>query len=257
MKRELALLGLGAGLMYYFDPDRGRRRRGLVRDQLQHLAHQVGDALEATARDVWNRTCGLRAEVESRFNDGSAPDDVIEARVRSKLGRVVSHPRAIHVAARGGLVMLSGPILASEVDRLLATVASVRGVSGVEDHLEVHKHPGHHPALQGGVNRSSRRTPLTPRTWSPATRLLVGLAAGAAAWPLMKRLSPTTLTLGALGVGLLWVGLAKDQPARAHRLRRRDRPRRGPERVEAFHFGEPLATPHGPPVPEPHPASIP
>src|SRR4051812_35769009 len=36
----LALVGLGAGLMYFLDPDRGRRRRALVRDQFIHALHE-------------------------------------------------------------------------------------------------------------------------------------------------------------------------------------------------------------------------
>ena len=75
---------------------------------------------------------------------------MIVARVRSELGRVVSHPRAIHVAARDGVVTLTGPILAHEVEPLVAAVASVRGVRDVQHLLDVHDHPGRFPALQGG-----------------------------------------------------------------------------------------------------------
>jgi hypothetical protein len=32
-------LGMGAGLMFIFDPVRGKRRRALVRDQLVHAGH--------------------------------------------------------------------------------------------------------------------------------------------------------------------------------------------------------------------------
>jgi hypothetical protein len=40
----LGYLGLGAGLMYFLDPDRGRRRRTLVRDQMAHADNVLGDA---------------------------------------------------------------------------------------------------------------------------------------------------------------------------------------------------------------------
>jgi hypothetical protein len=55
----LAGAGLGAGLMYVFDPDMGRRRRALARDQAVHLAHEAQDAAGVVARDVSNRAKGL------------------------------------------------------------------------------------------------------------------------------------------------------------------------------------------------------
>src|SRR5262245_20048602 len=45
MLRALAAgLGLGAGLMYYLDPDRGSRRRTHARNQLIHASHRVPEA---------------------------------------------------------------------------------------------------------------------------------------------------------------------------------------------------------------------
>lgn len=35
------LMGLGAGLMYFFDPDRGSRRRTHARNQVRHASHRV------------------------------------------------------------------------------------------------------------------------------------------------------------------------------------------------------------------------
>src|SRR5438132_6754250 len=55
-------LGLGAGLMYLLDPDRGRRRRALVRDQLAHLVRKTSDGMDATARDLSHRVYGILAE---------------------------------------------------------------------------------------------------------------------------------------------------------------------------------------------------
>jgi hypothetical protein len=55
----LAGAGLGAGLMYAFDPQMGRRRRAQVRDKAVHLAHDARDVASTVARDVKNRAKGL------------------------------------------------------------------------------------------------------------------------------------------------------------------------------------------------------
>src|SRR5919199_56369 len=134
----LAGVGLGAALMFFLDPARGRRRRGLVRDQVVHGLNVTEESLGSTARDLRNRAGGLAAEARSRARGRGTSDDILVERVRAKLGRVASHPRAISVAARDGRVTLSGPILASEVDDVISAVQSVRGVIGVENELDVY-----------------------------------------------------------------------------------------------------------------------
>ena len=55
-------LCLGAVAMYYLDPDRGRRRRALVRDQAVHLTHETEHLLNRKARHYRNRANGIVAE---------------------------------------------------------------------------------------------------------------------------------------------------------------------------------------------------
>ena len=59
----LASMGLGALLMYLFDPDRGRGRRAQLRDQVSSKVRHAGEAAEAKARDLRNRAKGLMHEV--------------------------------------------------------------------------------------------------------------------------------------------------------------------------------------------------
>ena len=131
-------IGLGAGLMYIFDPDKGRRRRATAREAAHHIVNAFDDAVGKTSRDLSNRAQGLVAELNSIFRCEEGDDDVVAERIRSKLGRAVSHPHAIHVAVNQGRVTLSGQVLASEVDQLLKRIRSVRGVTGVENRLETH-----------------------------------------------------------------------------------------------------------------------
>jgi uncharacterized membrane protein len=195
-------IGLGAALMYFLDPDRGRRRRGLVRDQVVSAVSKADDAVGATARDLGNRARGLASEARSRFKQDEASDEVLVARVRAELGRAVSHPSAIEVTAEQGRVTLSGPILAREVDDVLSTVRSVRGVADVENQLEVHERPDNIPALQGGSERRGGEFELMQENWSPAARLLVGTAGAALALYGSRRQDAIGAALGLAGLTL-------------------------------------------------------
>lgn len=176
----------GAGLMFLLDPQGGSRRRALVRDKLVRASNKSAEAADATARDLANRTKGVVAATRGRLSRRAVSDDVLEARVRAKLGRVVSHPAAVKVSASDGRVRLEGPILTDEAARLLSTIWQVRGVKDVENQLELHDEPGDVPALQGGRTRPGQRWELRQGTWSPTARLLVG-----------------TLGVTAVGAGLL------------------------------------------------------
>src|SRR5205823_4865528 len=153
MDRSLSLfagIGLGVGLMYFLDPQTGRRRRALLRDQLISATSRLDDCLDATWSDVRQRAQGLAAEASSRLTREHPDDRVLGERVRSKIGRYLSHPGSIEVGVRDGRVTLRGPILAREVDWLLDAVAAVPGVTGVENRLEVHARADDVPGLQGG-----------------------------------------------------------------------------------------------------------
>lgn len=174
------LLGAGAGAaaMFLLDPDRGKRRRALVRDKFALATRKTGECMGVTGRDLRNRTLGTLKAIQTRLSSEQPDDTVLVDRVRSKLGRVVSHPSAIAVTAQDGNVTLTGPILASEAPHLVTSVSWVPGVKDVTNNLELHEEAGNHPALQGGRERPGARFPLFHENWSPTARLLAG-AAGA------------------------------------------------------------------------------
>jgi uncharacterized membrane protein len=207
-------VGIGAALMYFLDPNRGKRRRALVRDQVVHALRKGEDGMEATLHDLNNRARGLAAQTRNRFRDDDPSDDVLVARVRSELGRVCSHPRAIIVTASNGTVTISGPILEREVDNVLKTARGVRGVKAVENRLEVHTAPGRVPSLQGGSERTGTRMELLQEHWTPAARLLVGTGGAAlAGYALTRRDTPSAL-LGLAGAALLLRSLTNATPRR-------------------------------------------
>ena len=67
----LAGLGLGAGLMYLLDPDRGNRRRALIRDKMTRLNRQTQETISGRAKDISNRAKGLLHEAKSVFETES------------------------------------------------------------------------------------------------------------------------------------------------------------------------------------------
>lgn len=142
-------VGVGAALMYLFDPEKGKRRRALLRDKFVHVTHSTGEKLDVTSRDAANRVQGLVVRTKSLLTCERVADSVVAERVRARLGHVVSHPGSIDVTVKDGRVTLGGPALSGELDALLADVAHVRGVTGVENKLELHPEPGNVAGLQG------------------------------------------------------------------------------------------------------------
>ena len=142
-------VGLGAALMYFLDPDRGKRRRALVRDKFEAAGNKASDYAGKMGRDIRNRTYGMVAETKSLFRPDDVTDDVLADRVRAKLGRYPVHIGSINVRTHDGVVTLSGPVLAKEVPQVLRATRFVRGVKGIENQLTVHEQPANIPALQG------------------------------------------------------------------------------------------------------------
>ena len=167
---------LGALAMYFLDPHEGRRRRARTRDKIVHAGKKLNEAGRVTARDTVHRAYGAVASARKLFEREEVSDQVLVERVRAELGRVVSHPHAVEVAADRGHITLSGPILSEEVRPLLHCVRHVPGVRAVSDRLTVYEdaEAQHVSSLQGGHPRQGARFELLQENWSPAARLAVG-----------------------------------------------------------------------------------
>ena len=130
-------IGVGAGLMYMADPVAGRRRRGRARDIAAHAWRVLRTATGASTHDAENRLTGLVARTRLLLRGSDTPiDDVLAARVRARLGRLVAHPRGVEVHVNRGVVTLSGDLTDTEASRVLSEVGRVRGVTDVEDRLD-------------------------------------------------------------------------------------------------------------------------
>ncbi|HEX5576619.1 MAG TPA: SRPBCC family protein [Gemmatimonadales bacterium] len=192
---------VGAGAMYLLDPDRGARRRSLLRDQGIHASHKVRDGFAGAARDARNRTAGVAAQVRSRIQQDRAGDDILTERVRSAIGRAVSHPGAITVNVFEGRVTLGGHVLADELPELIRRVGRVRGVSEVGNELEMHATAENVPSLQGIGHR--RQLSQTQGNLRPVTRLLLGTAGSLLAAQGVRKGGTAGAALSAVGAGLL------------------------------------------------------
>jgi hypothetical protein len=188
-------IALGAGVMYLLDPRQGGARRALIRDKSLRAVHDVELAAKVGRRDITHRVEGAAARVRgmSAGPERELSDDVLVARVRSRLGHVCSHPHAIAVQSKGdGCVELKGPILAHEARHALAAISRVRGVRVIDDDLERHAHAGDVPGLAG----EPVQRPFYASFWTPATRLVLGVGATTLAVASFIRGNPLGLVAG-------------------------------------------------------------
>lgn len=196
---------LGAGLMFILDPDRGKRRRALTRDQAVRWSRKTREFAGVASRDVQNRAKGMGAAVSSWVRpQPPVSDRVLAERVRAKLGQFSRHPSAIDVHVTDGGVTISGPVLEDEVDGICQAIARITGVTRISNHLEPHASPGDVPSLQGPIERRpGPRFALMQSNWSPAARMVAAVMGAAALLYGMSRRTVGASTLAASGLGLL------------------------------------------------------
>ncbi len=140
MKRFLSLAGIGAGLMYFFDPQQGNRRRKMLVDRVGALFRrgarrttQAGRGVAATAYGVRQKATHLREEEKDL-------DDVTLARkVETEIFRDADVPKGqINVNAENGVIVLRGEAENQEmITDLVEKARSIQGVRDVENLLHL------------------------------------------------------------------------------------------------------------------------
>ncbi len=155
----LAGMGLGAGLMYVFDTDMGRRRRALARDKAIRLGRGIAWHADKQARNAANHIKGTIAEYQARVRDPmqDVDDDQLVRRVAAQVGHVVSHPGSLQITAEDGRVIIRGPILRSEFDRLKDRLDETRGIRNYDLQVDVHDTAENVPGLQGESRRQRKK----------------------------------------------------------------------------------------------------
>ena len=79
MNKKLALvggLGLGAALMYLFDPDRGRGRRAAIREKAEDVTNKAGEYAEKVSQDLRDRASEVIAEAKGIFKGADSQSDL-------------------------------------------------------------------------------------------------------------------------------------------------------------------------------------
>ena len=188
---------LGALAMYVADPSQGRRRRALLQDKVSSATHRTSKLVNQTMRDAKHRLAGLQAEAMRAIasRDVKPLDNhVLEARVRSRLGRAMPGLNGIEISADEGVVTLSGAIEDEAAQRLLDTVAAIPGVESVRHDLQTAEAPA---GMLSGL--LAGRSGL----WVAGA-----LGAGALTWYALSRRQPLGLIAAATGLGLMARGSA-------------------------------------------------
>lgn len=204
MRKEILVaggVGIGMSLMYVLDPERGRRRRAMLRDRTTHALRTTRVTLGKKAQYMSNRLRGLAAEAQTALRREAVSDEVLEQRVRAQLGRAVSKPCDVEVLATEGCVTLRGVARAVEVERLLRRVSRVRGVRSVESQLNVKglQHAEHAHGSTNGKGVMSH----APDRHAASSRLLATVAGSGLAFYGARRRGVFGTLAGVVGMRML------------------------------------------------------
>lgn len=137
MNRPFGTLGAaaaGALAMYYLDPELGAHRRAV-------LAELVRTGLPGGDRRPQGRGRVVRRAYQRPLVPDPQSDAELRDRIQGRLGRLVSHPRAIQIQVSDGVVRLTGRVLAKECDGLLEQVQQMPGVRKLVNAMTAHDDP--------------------------------------------------------------------------------------------------------------------
>ncbi len=128
---------VGATVMYFCDPHRGKARRAELQQKAGGAARQAGHGVATKAEDLLNRAKGAVAKADAAFERGEEvlDDDVVAERVRSHMGHITEHASDIQTEVVSGVVALRGTISPDKHRHLVDEILAIPGVKGVRDLL--------------------------------------------------------------------------------------------------------------------------
>jgi uncharacterized membrane protein len=164
---------LGAGGMYFMDPQNGNRRKARLREQILRLQAKSDNAIEAAVSDLRQRASSVLSDSVERIESATNQSDQLAERVSARMNYLTPHPGAIRVHHEENKLVLEGDILSEDVRPLLDAISQIPGVQEVDNRLQIHSDPGDIAELQGDGWRLQRLD-----QWTPTTRFVVGMSGG-------------------------------------------------------------------------------
>jgi osmotically-inducible protein OsmY len=138
MKRLSALwAGIGAGLMFFLDPQAGRRRRKTVVDRAGGMFRRTSRTTQQAGQAVASQAYGVTQKVTHMKEEEKELDDVTLARkVESEIFRDADAPKGqVNVDVVDGIVTLRGEVEEDMIKDLESAARKVGGVKDVENLL--------------------------------------------------------------------------------------------------------------------------
>jgi osmotically-inducible protein OsmY len=139
--RAVRAFVIGAGAAYFLDPERGRRRRHVLRDRFGKVARKSSRAGIRKAKRVEGHARGYVAGARRlvRSTESTADDAKVIQRIRSDAFREAGvSTKDVDVEVEDGVATLEGELPSDELaEALVSKVASTPGVRDVAAVLRV------------------------------------------------------------------------------------------------------------------------
>jgi osmotically-inducible protein OsmY len=130
---------MGAAAMYLLDAENGEQRRATVTRRVSEYRNEVERTLDRESERAISRVRGTAREVLWRVRSSMVPDRTILREINARIEEIMPFEEAgqVFISVERGRVLLEGSIAEERLNRLLAHVATVPGVRGLDNHLSV------------------------------------------------------------------------------------------------------------------------
>lgn len=165
----LACCAVGAGLMYFLDPQRGRARRNMVSEKVGHFTRSTGQSMRATGQHLANRVRGTAYKTSRKARNLTGMSEPVSSeqlvsRIRSEMGHVITNPSQVQLMAdTQGSVTVMGTCPASESEKLIVAIRAIPGVTDVINLLGS-SGPSTQASGRATASRSERRDQTAPHS---------------------------------------------------------------------------------------------